>query len=339
MNKLFEENCVIINTPSNLFYFTDYNSADAVLIFHNDKKYYFTDARYFAEVEKLLKGFEIMDIAILKAFIGSQGITKCGIEGNITLNFYNELLSFGIKDCSIIDKKVQDMRAVKKPYELERIKKAQKITDKTFADILPHIKEGITEIELAATLEGLLIKNGSEQRAFSSIVAFGENTAKPHAHRSNKALKCGMPITLDFGAKFDGYCSDMTRTVFFGAISKDMEEIYNCVYDAQKIALKNIKTGLSGKQCDSFARDYFKSKSLDSYFLHSLGHSLGIDIHEMPNFSQKCDAIMRQGMVMSVEPGLYLADKYGVRIEDIIYFDANGIKNLTKSPKNIIIIE
>lgn len=336
--NIFEEKCVIINTQSNLFYFTDYCSSDAVIIFYDNKKYYFTDARYFEEVKKLLTDYLVLDIASLKTFIEDNNIVESGIEGDITLNFYNELRSFGIQKFNIIDKKITEMRAIKKPYEVERIIKAQAITEKTFSEVLSHIVEGITEKELASTLEILLMKNGSEERAFSSIVAFGENTAKPHAHRSDKVLKTGMPITLDFGAKYKGYCSDMTRTVFLGQIEKELEYIYNCVFLAQKIALDSISEGLSGKECDSFARDYLKSKDLDRYFVHSLGHSLGIDIHEKPNFSPKCDTIMRQGMVMSVEPGVYIPNKYGVRIEDLIYFDATGIKNLTKSPKNIIIL-
>ncbi len=169
-------------------------------------------------------------------------------------------------------------------------------------------------------------------------MAFGKNTSKPHAQPSNTKLEKGMPITLDFGAKLNNYCSDMTRTIFFGQPNQEMIDIYNIVLEAQNIALNNINEGMTGKECDSLSREYFKKKGLDKYFLHSLGHSLGIDIHEWPRFSAQSQDIMKQNMVLSVEPGLYFEDRFGIRIEDIIYFDKNGIVDLTKSPKNIIIV-
>lgn len=338
MNEIFDTNCIIISTPSNLFYFTDYKSADAVLVFFDHKSYYFTDSRYFEEVGQLLTGFIVLDICDLGTFFRDNHIADANIEGDISLNFYKTLQSFGIVNFTIFDGHIAAMRAIKKPYELVRIKKAQAITDATFSDIFDYIKEDITERELASCLESLLLQNGADELAFTSIVAFGENTSKPHAHRSDKKLQKNMPITLDFGAKYNGYCSDMTRTIFFGTPNTDFINIYKAVLDAQVFALNNIKIGLSGKDCDNFAREYLKKLDLDKYFVHSLGHSLGIDIHEVPNFSKKCDTIMEKGMVLSVEPGVYIPNKYGVRIEDIIYFDETCIKNLTKSPKKMIIL-
>lgn len=338
-NVKFNYSCVVINTPSNLFYFSGYPSADAVIVFFNDKKYYFTDSRYEEEVNKVLIDFSVEDISKLGEFFAKNHIKECAIEGEITLNFFNSLKNYGIENFFYIDLDVAAMRARKSKKEIELITKAQEITDSTFKKIIPYIKEGITETELACTLESMLISNGADGLAFTSIVAFGENTSMPHARRTNKKLEKNMPIMLDFGAKYYGYCSDMTRTIFFGKPSEEFMNIYEAVKNAQEYALSNVKAGMTGKKCDALARDFLANAELSKYFIHSLGHSLGIDIHEFPNFSPRCDAVISDSMVMTVEPGVYLPGKFGVRIEDLIYFDEMGIKNLTKSPKKLIILE
>ncbi len=336
---MFDYPCVVIKTPSNLFYFSNYPSADAVIVFFDGKRYYFTDSRYDEEVRKILDNFIIEDINKFNRFFAENHIKDCAIEGEITLNFYNSLKNYGIENFFYIDNEIAEMRAKKVKKEIDLIAKAQEITDNAFKKILPYIKEGITETELASSLECIMIKDGADGLAFPSIVAFGENTSMPHARRTDKKLQKNMPVLLDFGAKFGGYCSDMTRTVFFGKPDKEFLEIYDAVKGAQEFALDNVKAGMTGKDCDALARDYLKKCNLDKFFIHSLGHSLGVDIHEYPNFSPKCDAIISKGTVMTIEPGVYLCGKYGVRIEDLIYFDENGIKNLTKSPKKLIILE
>jgi len=248
---------------------------------------------------------------------------------------YNE---WGVKDYYLVDDKLNAMRAVKKPHEIDRIIRAQGITDAAFKNVLPKIRVGMTEKQLKAIIECEVLNLGGDGMAFETIVAFGADCSKPHAHAGDKKLKKGELITMDFGAKFNGYCSDMTRMAAAGKLDARMLDTYAKVKAAQELCLKHITAGKTGKECDAIARDYFQGFELGKFFSHSLGHSLGIDIHENPRFSPKSNAIITEGMVLSVEPGLYFAGEYGVRIEDIVYFDKSGLKNLTKSPKELIIV-
>lgn len=339
IKKCLNCNQYIITSSSNLFYFTEYKNDDCIILKYNNAFFYFTDARYFEEAGQNVNGYEILDISSFFEFIKKNSIKELGIEDSLTFDFYENLKKYGVEKTFFITNEIDELRSVKSTEELEKIRKAQFVTDKSFTMLLKFINKGITEKELSHKLSSIMYDNGADALAFDNIVAFGENTSKPHAHPTDKILDCGMPITVDFGAKCDNYCSDMTRTVFYSKPSEKIVNIYNAVRNAQTTALSSIKTGMTGKECDDIARNYFKSINLDKFFKHSLGHSLGIDIHEKPTFSQKNSDIMKKNMVLSVEPGLYFENEFGVRIEDIIYFDEKGIINLTKSEKNIIIIE
>lgn len=328
----------IVKSQSNLFYLTGYDTADAIIAYVGDKAYYFTDSRYFEEVSYLKKDFVIESVDRFGAFLNDGNFSSAAIEKSLPSYDYENLVKAGIKDFCYIDNTINAMRMIKSTDEIQLMQRAQDVTDETFTKILPYIREGMTERELAGKLESLLFSCGGDALAFTSIVAFGENTSKPHAHRTEKRLQKGMPVTMDFGAKYAGYCSDMTRTVFFGEPSKRVKETYMHVHEAQRLAIAGVKPGMTGRECDEIARGYFREFGLDPYFLHSLGHSLGIDIHESPNFSPRCDVTIQKGMTLSVEPGLYYDGQYGIRIEDVIYFSENGVRNLTKSPKNMIII-
>lgn len=327
-----------IKSPSDLFYFTGYENADAVLIFADGEKRYFTDSRYFEEVACLRDGFVIDDVQNLGSFLAARHFRSASVESSLSYADFVFLKENGIEDFFLADAEISALRAVKSPRELALMTRAQEITDAAFTSVLGELREGMSERELASAAEASLFKLGADSLAFTSIVAFGSNTSRPHAHRSDTVLKRGMPVTLDFGAKFSGYCSDMTRTVFFGEPSEEIKEIYRVVLQAQERALERLRAGMTGRECDDLARGFFREKGLDAYFIHSLGHSLGIDCHETPSFSPKCADIIKKGMTMSVEPGLYFEGRFGVRIEDVIYFDETGIRNLTKSPKNMIIL-
>lgn len=334
----FTDACFICDA-SNLFYLSGYENADAVFLLEkNCVPSYYTDARYFEEIKGKAFDFCVNDIKDLFPYLQSKRFSSISVEKNLPLDKYLELKKLGIEEFRFIDEEISALRKIKSSSEISAMEKAQSITDRTFGKILNEIREGITERQLASALEGTLFAEGAEALAFSSIVAFGENTAKPHAHRTDKKLEKGMAVTMDFGAKIGGYCSDMTRTVFFGKPSDKIRYVYESVLSAQNLALQNIKVGMSGRECDEIARGYFREKKLDKYFIHSLGHGIGIDCHENPSFSPKCEEIITIGNVLSVEPGLYFEGEFGIRIEDVIYFDENGTKNLTKSPKNMIII-
>lgn len=338
-NIATENEAILISSPSNLFYFTDMKNPDAYAVFIGNEKYYFTDERYFEEAASKLAGYAIKSVNELHDFFRSAKIGKLGIEqSSLPHEFCSLLQEDGVQAFYGIDSRINKLRAIKSPAEIELIKKAQEITDKTFEDILPVIREGVSETELAGILESLLYVNGADELSFTSIVAFGENSSKPHAERSDKKLTYGSIITLDFGAKFQNYCSDMTRTVFFGAASDEQRKMYKHVLTAQEMALSIAYSGISAKECDTMARRYFAENGLDKFFIHTLGHGVGIDIHEYPRLAQNSDTVMEDNMVVTIEPGLYFEGKFGIRIEDLIIFDKSGIINLTKSPKNIIIL-
>lgn len=344
MIKLFEKcDCLLIKTLSNLFYFSGYDNADAVMIIFPDKKYYLTDARYTEEAAEMLTEWEIIDIrrdlfGAIQRVLTTNKAKTIGRENELLINFHNELSSKIDADFVDVSSDLQKLRAVKTPKQLELIKKAQEITDRTFVEILPEIKEGMTERQLCIMLENKLYQNGADGIAFKSIVAFGKNSSRPHALVTDKRLENGSVIKLDFGARFKGWCADMTRTVFFGNPTAEQKGIYNAVKEAQQTALDGLYTGISCKAAYNLANDCFIAKGLEKYFLHSLGHGLGTDVHESPSLSPRSEDFLCENMVVSIEPGLYLPSKFGVRIEDIVFFHKSSIENLTKSQKHMIIL-
>ena len=232
---------------------------------------------------------------------------------------------------------IEYCRESKDEDEIANIKAAQKITDMAFSHILGFITPDVTETDVALELEWFMRKNGSEGTAFETICVSGTKSSLPHGKPENIKLGKGF-LTMDFGARVNGYCSDMTRTVCIGTPTDEMRKIYDTVLEAQKKAINEICAGITGKRVDSAARDFIYSNGYKGCFGHSLGHSLGIDIHESPNFSPNCDAEIPQNAVLSVEPGIYIEGNFGVRIEDIVKISDFGYENLTESTKELIII-
>lgn len=344
MKNLFNTaDCIILFNPTNIYYFSNYENSDAIILLSKNENLYITDSRYTEEVKSSIKNFNIIDgknDLIKKAIeiINEKRYKILGYESDITYKNFQLISEQTSLEFYEITEEIEKLRSIKTDEEIQLIKKAQGITDKTFIDVLSFIKEGITEFELGCILESLLYQNGANGLSFYSIIAFGKNTSKPHAHRGNNKLKKGDFITMDFGASYKGYCSDMTRTIAFGNISYEQKTIYNRVKSAQEIALDNIRQDTTGKEAFCLVNKYFSKQNLEKYFLHSLGHGLGINIHEKPFLSNRSNDILRKNMVVSVEPGLYIAEKFGVRIEDIVIIKENGIDNLTKSEKNLIIV-
>lgn len=345
MNKLFNKvEMLLLKNPSNLFYFSKYKNEDAVVILLLGESFYLTDSRYIDEAKQRIKDFEIVDTerdlwGKISKIVQKYNIKTIGIENDLPMNFYFEMTSkLNYAKFEDISTEISDKRSLKSLEEIELIRLAQKITDKTFLEVLPEIKEGISEFELSRILENLLYKNGATGLAFDSIIAFGKNAARPHAHPSNAKLKNNQFIKIDFGASFQGYCSDMTRTVAFGKVSSREIEIYNIVLEAQQIALQKVYTGIPCKDAYNLANDIFKKYNLDKWFIHSLGHGLGTDVHEMPTLSPKSTQTLEENMVVSIEPGLYFSGEFGVRIEDIIVFKKSIVENLTNSEKQLIML-
>lgn len=347
-NILKKADAAIIVCPDNLFYFTGYQNEDAVLLLLKENAYYFTDSRISGDaIEAIGTSVNVVEtlpgdtLKKIREQLDSLNIKTVGIEiASMLLSTYNELIET-LTDFEFIDVSVDitELRSVKTEEEIANIVAAQEITDKSFEYILNNLKEGMTERDVVSLLESKMLLLGADGIAFSTICAFNENGAKPHAKPGNKPLIPGTMITLDFGAKYHGYCSDMTRTFAYGSVTSKQEEIYYAVLTAQLKALNQIVEGISCKEADAFARDFFASKNLDSYFTHSLGHGVGIAVHEAPTLSPKSKATLKYNMVVTVEPGLYIPEQMGVRIEDMIVIKKNEILNLTKSTKNLIILK
>lgn len=333
-----EVDVVVVLSPSNTYYYSGYASSNAQIVATEQTAYFVTDSRYYAEAaERLGDRFEVICGTLQDVLQGVQG-DKIGWDSDVSYKQYLGLLSIvGGRQLVDIGKLIELQRSVKSSREVSLITKAQAVTDRCFEEILPYIREGVSEIDIAARLEYLILSKGCEL-AFDSIVAFGSNAAVPHAHRSQRKLRQGEFVLMDFGAKYQGYCSDMTRTVCLGTPSDRQVQVYESVLQAQQNALDNIKAGLTGAECDAFARQSLSSDGLGEYFTHSLGHGLGVDIHEGLAFSPKCQSVIPSGSVMSVEPGVYIDGGFGVRIEDIVVIEDEGLVDLTKSNKKLILL-
>ena len=332
----------LVFTDSNRIYLTSYASTQAAIAITKDGAFYFTDKRYLSEAgERISSDYTIGEGSIEQACKLLKRCARVGVEMEMPHNTYHRALGYmhklgtvfgAVKDISGV---LCKMRSVKSAYEIECIKNAQAITDAAFTEILPFIKEGVTETQLAARLE-YIIKSKGAGLAFDTIMAFGENGAKPHAHHSDRELKEGDLVTMDFGARWNGYCSDMTRTVAYKSIDGRKAEAYNTILQANIRGISALHAGVIGAEVQADIRKFFSDCGMDKNFTHSLGHGVGIDIHEEPYYNAEP---LRAGQVITVEPGVYFDGSFGIRIEDMVKITQDGVDNLTKSDKSLIIIK
>ena len=323
-----------------------YDIAEGVAIVTKAGCRYFTDSRYIEAAQNGLQGFEVLETnrdnpysKRINDAIRDFGVTNLGFEeAYLTVAEFQSYETKLEAKLTPMNGEIAKFRAVKEPYELERMRKAQAITDKAFEEVLPHIKPGITEKELCAELIYCLLKNGGEGLSFEPIVVSGPNTSLPHGVPGERKLQEGDFITMDFGVIYQGYCSDMTRTVALGYATEEMKQVYNTVLKAQLAGIAATKAGATGQQIDAAARQVITDAGYGSYFGHGYGHSLGMEVHESPNCSPRGEREMEENMVSSAEPGIYLPGKFGVRIEDVVVFTKDGCEILTASPKNLMII-
>ncbi|MBE6727783.1 MAG: aminopeptidase P family protein [Ruminococcaceae bacterium] len=338
---------VLIANPSNRFYLTGFPSSAGYVVITAYKAMFFTDSRYFEKAQKTVSSMTVVLLkkwmAQLSDFLDYEGVNRLFLETEHTpfsqfIHYRKELKNIKIQEDNTLDTLLCEMRCVKDKNELESIKNAQRITDAAFSYILERLHPGKSEIEIALELEFFMRSNGSEGIAFDTIAVSGKNSSLPHGVPTEKRLEKGDFVTMDFGAKFGGYCSDMTRTVAIGQISDEQKKVYETVLSAQKSGIEAMKAGIKGRDADRAARSVIENAGYGKFFGHSLGHSVGIDIHESPNASPGCETAFKAGTIMTVEPGIYIPDSFGVRIEDMVYITENGCENLTKSPKKLIVI-
>lgn len=327
-------------------YGAEFDIAEGVAIVTKKGCRYFTDSRYIESAEKNLKGFEVLDvnreigyIQRLNTAIADFGVTTLGYEEHyLTAEeyfYYDEKLNAKLVP---FHKPIYAFRATKEGWELELMRKAQAITDRAFAEVITRIKPGMTELELQAELIYCMYKNGGTGLAFDPIVVSGPNTSLPHGVAGERVIQKGDFVTMDFGASYMGYCSDMTRTVAVGSATEEMKNVYATVLEAQLAGIAAAKAGIPGREIDSAARKVIEDAGYGKYFGHGFGHSLGLDIHEAPNANPGGTAPMPVGAVVSAEPGIYLPGRFGVRIEDVMILEEGGCRVITKAPKELIIL-
>lgn len=351
IKKLFEltpsAEAFLITSQKNRFYFTGFSSTAGYLIIGKEGMVFITDFRY-GEMAASLSQQGIKVIVSsgaaateeIKNQFRKMGAVKIGFEDTeMTVAEYNSYRkTYDEFEFIPAGNSISQIRQIKTPEEIENIIKAQAITDKVFKHMLGFISVDMSEMDIAVELECQVRKLGGDGLAFDTIIASGENSSKPHAHPTMKKIKNGDPVTMDFGARYNGYCSDMTRTIFVGKPSAQLKNIYEIVLKAQLNTLENMKPGMTGKQLDALAREIITANGFGEYFQHSTGHSLGLDIHESPNLSAMCETEFKPNMLGTVEPGIYVSGLGGVRIEDLVVFTQDGVKNLTMSSKELIII-
>ena len=322
------------------FYLTDFKSSNGFLFITRNSAHFYTDFRYIEAAEKECVGCEVSVDSYKEA------VWKIIENENIgTIAFEDELVTVaalnGLKEsfpaCTFVSigTLISDMMSLKAPEEMEKIRKAQEITDKAFTALLPLLRPDMMETDVAAELEYQMKKFGASDKSFDTIAVSGTNSARPHGVPRPVQLEKGF-LTMDFGCMYGGYCSDMTRTVVIGKADADMKKVYDTVLQAQIAAIAAVREGMTGEELDRVARDIIYGAGYEGCFGHGLGHGVGLLIHEPLRISAFGKKPLEKGHVFTIEPGIYLKGKYGVRIEDMIQMTENGPLNITKSPKDLI---
>lgn len=339
----------LIISNSNRHYFTGFESSLGYLLVTKKETYLFVDFRYAEAARKIAKNCKVIEFSKfadrLKEVVATEAIHVLMLEGSaFTINDVNavedilKLTHTSTIKNDELDKIIARMRIVKEKEEIEKMKTAQKLTEEAYLDTLKLIKEGVTERELALHLEMHMRKNGARGVAFDLIVISGEKTSMPHGVPSDNKIKNGDFIAFDIGADFDGYKSDMTRTVALGEVSDYQIKVYETVQKAQQAALDAIKDGVPCGKVDDAARSIINNAGFEGTFGHATGHGVGLDIHEKPSVSPKSQFVLHSGMVITAEPGIYLAGQFGVRIEDMVLVTKSGFENFATLSKDLLVL-
>lgn len=346
------KNCdaVLITSRINRSYLSGFKSSAGIYVCTKTKNYFITDFRYIVNAKKQIKNAEVCMVSAEKGYITylnelilEHNIKTLGVEfDSLTVSEFNNYKDKLDVDFINISSDIMVLRNAKNQDELDKMIASQAITDQAFTEICKFIKEnykkGITEKQIASKIVSLIYEKGAEGISFPPIVASGKNGASPHASPTDKKIVEGEFITMDFGSLLDGYCSDMTRTVAVGYVSDEMKNIYNLVLKAQLLGIAFAKAGVKGCEIHAVADDFFAEHDMAQYFGHGFGHGLGLDVHEGLSASPSCKEILPENMTVSAEPGLYIEDFCGVRIEDVLILKKNGNIDITKSPKELIIL-
>lgn len=342
LDKL-EVDAILISNGYNMRYISGFTGATGYLLITKEKQFLLTDFRYTNQAMEECTEIEILELAtkydvLLNDLIHSEHIKTLAFEAKDL--YYEDFMqlkkTLKVNQMIPIKDEINNLRSIKTESEIACIKKAVKIGDIAFSSILEYIKPGVTELEIAARLQYIMLTNGAEGLSFDTIVASGIHSSMPHASPTNKKIMKGDFVTMDFGCVYQGYCSDMTRTVVVGNASSRQKMIYQTVLKAQMKALDFIKAGYTGREVDAIARNFIENAGFQGCFGHGLGHSVGLYIHENPRLSQGEEGIIQENNVITVEPGIYINGLGGVRIEDLVVVTKDGHINLTNSEKSLI---
>jgi len=336
----------LIRFPENRRYFTNFISSAGFLIVTRERALFQTDSRYIEAAQAAVPaGIEVRETrGTLEAdTLRELGIQKLSIEAaHTTIAALRSLekICAGIEIDSgdFLDTAVGHLRAVKSRDEVEKIVRAQRIAERALEKTLAMIRPGVTEREIALSLDFNMLSTGAEALSFETIAVSGENSSKPHGVPGDRQVRAGDFITMDFGAVVDGYHSDMTRTVAVGSVTPEQRKVYDTVLAAQKAMLDGLRAGITCAQADALARDVIEQAGYGAYFRHSAGHGVGLEIHEPPFEGPRSQEMLRAGNIVTAEPGIYLPGRFGVRIEDMAYLTEQGIENLTQAPKELLVL-
>ncbi len=338
---------LMLTSEVNRHYATRFHTSAGVVLLTRDKAHFLTDFRY-TEAARALCGadYEVTEVAfgcsyreLLPELLKRYGVKKLGFESDsMTVESYERwktLLDATFEPAQDI---VQAARQLKDAQEIDAITRAQRIAERALAEVLPLLKTGITEKQLTAEITYRMMKYGAAKNSFDPIVVSGENSSKPHGEPGDRVIGDGDFVTIDIGCVVDGYCSDMTRTVAVGHATDEMKKVYDIVLQAQMAAIAACCADTPGQDIDAAARDVITDAGYGNYFGHGLGHGVGLEIHEGISAGQGVETPVPVGSILTVEPGIYLPGRFGVRIEDMVVLTADGCENLTKAPKELLIL-
>ncbi len=345
MTEIFEKaDGILLTSPHSLRYFTGFSGGEGVALLGKTERFLFVDSRYTEAASAEAKDVTVVEFSggtrnqEIGRRIADLNLKTLGYEETeLTVAEYEQLQ----RDLPNADwigcaQELRERRMVKTEEEIEALRVAEQIGVDAFLAVLPQIKPGMTENQLAAELEYQMRSRGAEGTSFETIAISGKKTSMPHGRPDDKKLEYGDFVTMDFGCRYRGYCSDMTRTIVLGKATEEQKKIYEIVRLAQEAGLSVIRTGITGKEADAAARSVITDAGYGEYFGHSLGHGVGLQIHELPNLSPMSETVLQPGMVVTCEPGIYIPHFGGVRIEDMVCVTQDGCENLTHLEKELI---
>lgn len=335
---------LLITSPYNRRYMTNFTGSAGVVLITGEQALFITDFRYIEQATKQCEGYTIVKhgpsvISEISAQAERLGIKKLGFEQDfVSFSSYKAYQDAVKAELVPISGIIEKLRLIKTDSEIKILKEAADIADAAFKHILDYIRPGLTELEVSNELEFFMRKAGATASSFDTIVASGYRSALPHGVASDKVIEKGDLVTLDYGAYYKGYVSDITRTVSVGKPEPKLKEIYEVVLEAQLRGVEGIKPGMTGKEADALTRDYITEKGYGEYFGHSTGHGIGLEVHEGPALSFKSDLKLEPGMVVTIEPGIYIPGLGGVRIEDDTLITEEHNELLTHSTKELMVL-